>query len=314
MHPVAAGLLRRLAGAVGGGEHRGHVGVLGRNGHDTDAGAQPERALFPGEFEVANRFAQRLGGAHGFVQRTALEQYPELIAAQARQGIAPADFGFEQRPDLTQQGIAGAVPAGVVDDLELIQIETAQGIRGFVRLGALQGAFHAVLEFTAIHQSGEHVVTRVIAQTPVQLARFAHIMEHQHAARHRAAAVANGRCRAFDIDFVAVAANQQHRPHRLDGARAADGDRQRIFQRFARFLVECAEDLLDRPALAILETPSGERLGDRVQIVDHALGVGGDDAVADALQSDLRALLLAEQRFLVELALGDIEFDADQPQ
>ena len=246
--------------------------------------------------------------------RTALEQYPELIAAQARQGIAPADFGFEQRPDLTQQGIAGAVPAGVVDDLELIQIETAQGIRGFVRLGALQGAFHAVLEFTAIHQSGEHVVTRVIAQTPVQLARFAHIMEHQHAARHRAAAVANGRCRAFDIDFVAVAANQQHRPHRLDGARAADGDRQRIFQRFARFLVECAEDLLDRPALAILETPSGERLGDRVQIVDHALGVGGDDAVADALQSDLRTLLLTEQRFLVELALGDIEFDADQPQ
>jgi hypothetical protein len=51
-----------------------------------------------------------------------------------------------------------------------------------------------------------------------------------------------------------------------------------------------------------------------IQIVDDALGIGGDDAVADALQGDLRAFLLAEQRLLVQLALGDIEFDADQAQ
>jgi hypothetical protein len=43
-------------------------------------------------------------------------------------------------------------------------------------------------------------------------------------------------------------------------------------------------------------------------------GIGRDDAVADRLQRDLRALLLAEQRLLVELALGDVELDADQPQ
>ena len=40
--------------------------------------------------------------------------------------------------------------------------------------------------------------------------------------------------------------------------------------------------------------------------------VGGDHAVADRLQRDLRALLLLEQRVLVELALGDVELDADQ--
>ena len=67
-------------------------------------------------------------------------------------------------------------------------------------------------------------------------------------------------------------------------------------------------------ALAVLEAPAGERLGHRVDVVDDALGVGGDDAVADALQRDLRALLLAEQRLLVELALGDVELDADQAQ
>ncbi len=78
--------------------------------------------------------------------------------------------------------------------------------------------------------------------------------------------------------------------------------------------MESAEDLFDRPPLAILEPPARERLGNRIQIVDDALGIGGDDAVADALQRDLRALLLAEQRFLVELALGDIELDADEAQ
>ena len=40
--------------------------------------------------------------------------------------------------------------------------------------------------------------------------------------------------------------------------------------------------------------------------------VGGDHAVADRLQRDLRAFLLLEERVLVELALGDVELDAHQ--
>jgi len=156
-----------------------------------------------------------------------------------------------------------------------------------------------VLEFAAIHEAGEHIVTRVVRKPPIELARLAHVVEHQHAAGHGAAAVPDRGGRAFDVDFVAVAADEQHGPHGLDGARAADGHGQRIFQRFAGFLVESAEDLFDRPPLTILEAPSRERLGNRIQIVDDALGIGGDDAVADALQRDLRALLLAEQRFFV---------------
>ena len=44
------------------------------------------------------------------------------------------------------------------------------------------------------------------------------------------------------------------------------------------------------------------------------LRIGRDDAVTDRLQRDLRALLLAEQRLFVELALGDVELDAHQAQ
>ncbi len=154
----------------------------------------------------------------------------------------------------------------------------------------------------------------MVAQTAVELPRLAHVVEYQHAAGHRAAAVADGRCRALHVDLVAVAADEQHRAHRLDGTRAADGYAQRILQRFAGFLVKRAEDLLDGAPLAILEAPPGQRLGDRIHVVDDALGIGGDHAVADALQRDLRALLLAEQGFLVQLALGDVEFDPDQAQ
>src|SRR5882757_1792395 len=235
--PVAARLLGRLTGAVGGAQYRCHVGILGDYGHHADAGAKPESALLPGEFEIAYGFPQRFSRSHGFIQRTALEQYPEFIAAQPRQRIAPADFGFEQGADLTQQGIAGAVPAGVVDDLELVQIQAAQGVGRFARFGALERPLHAVLELASIHQSREHVVTRVVAQTPVELARLAHIVEYQHAARNGAAAVANRRCRAFDVNLVAVAADEQHRPDRLDRTRAADRDGQRVFERFASLLV-----------------------------------------------------------------------------
>ena len=120
---IAARFLGGLAGAVRGAQHRCDVGVVRGNRHDADARAQAEGALLPGELEIAHRLAQRLGGAHGLIQRAALEQNAELIAAQARQRVAPADLGFQQRAHLPQQGIAGAVAAGIVDDLELVQIE-----------------------------------------------------------------------------------------------------------------------------------------------------------------------------------------------
>jgi hypothetical protein len=92
--------------------------------------APRRNTLLPGEAEVAHRLAQRLGHAHRLIERAALEQDAELIAAQARQRIAPAHLGLQQRADLAEQRIAGAVAAGVVDDLELVDIEVAQRVGG----------------------------------------------------------------------------------------------------------------------------------------------------------------------------------------
>jgi len=169
--------------------------------------------VLPGEAEVAHALAQRLCGAHRLVQRAALQQDPELVPAEARQGVAPAHLGLQQRAHLPEQRIAGAVTAGVVDDLELVDVEIAQRVGGLARLGALQRPLHAALELAPVHQPGEQVVARVVREAAVELARLAHVVEHQHAPGHVAGTVADRRGRALDVQLVAIAADEQHRAH-----------------------------------------------------------------------------------------------------
>ena len=157
-------------------------------------------------------------------------------------------------------------------------------------------------------------MARVVGEAAIELARLADVVEHEHAAGDVSRAVADGSRGTFHIQLVAVAADQQHRPHGLDRTDAPDGDAQGILERLAGLLVKSAEDLLDRSAHRVLETPARQLLGNRIDVVDGRVGIRRDDPVADRLQRDLRALLLSEQRFFVELTLGDIELDAHQAQ
>src|SRR5689334_7893132 len=84
----------------------------------------------------------------------------------------------------SQQRIARAVAACVVDDLELIDIEIAQGVGGLACLRALERALQSALELAPIHQPSEQVMAGVIGQTAIQFARLTNVMEHQHATRN----------------------------------------------------------------------------------------------------------------------------------
>ena len=167
---------RLLGGAAGGvrrRQHRGHVLVLGGDRHDADRAAEPEAAVFPGVAEVADRLAQRLGRAQRLLQRAALEQHAELVAAEARERVAPAHLRLQQRADLAEQRVARAVAAGVVDDLELVEVDVAERVGGLARLRALQRALEPRLELAPVDEPGQHVVARVVGEPPVQLARLA---------------------------------------------------------------------------------------------------------------------------------------------
>ena len=269
VHAIAALFFGGLTGTVGSGNDRRHIIVVCGDRHHADAGAKPKHALFPVEAEIAHRLAQRFCHAHRFIERAALKQDTELVAAQSRQRIAPTHLRFQQRADLPKERITGAMSAAVVDDLELIDVQITKRIGRLTRLGALERALQAIFKFTPIDQTREQIVTCVVTQAPVQLARFGDIVEYQHAAGGAGSAVADRRRRALDIEFIAVAPDQQHRPHRLNGARATNRHSQWIFQRFAGLFVESAENLLHGFAHGVLKPPAGEILGHWVDVVDH---------------------------------------------
>ena len=83
MYAVAPTLFSRLAGTVSRRQNRGHILVVGRNRDYADARTESKYPVFPRESKVSHALAQSLSRAHGFIERAALQQNAEFIAAQA---------------------------------------------------------------------------------------------------------------------------------------------------------------------------------------------------------------------------------------
>ena len=89
-----------------------------------------------------------------------------------------------------------------------------------------------------------------------------------------------------------------------DGQPSLDDDPDRLFDGRPRRLVDDAKDLLDLSPGCLGERPSGQRLGDGIEVVDAAVGVGGDDAIADGSEGDLEPVPPVEDRVEVLSDLG----------
>ena len=94
------------------------------------------------------------------------------------------------------------------------------------------------------------------------------------------------------------------KPHDRAVLQAA-GDR--IGHRCAALFLDDVENDLHRFPPGLLGRPAGQGFGDRIQVFDSAARIGRNDTVADAMKSNLGALLLVKQRFLGSLAIGDVE-------
>ena len=112
--------------------------------------------------------------------------------------------------DLLQQPVAGLVAAGVVDHLELVEIEVQQHVRrAIVALRAASSAsLSAILELAAVDEAGQRVVARLIGQRALQPAFLAHVVEHHDGADEPAAAVADRRRGVLDRDLLAAAVDE----------------------------------------------------------------------------------------------------------
>src|SRR5690606_7358785 len=162
VHASAALLLRDVASRIRGAQDRLGRDALVPDLDHADADADVEDAVLPREAIIRHRLADVAGDLTRLVERTADEQHRELVSADARDGIRIANFLLEQRRDLSQQIVAGDVSAGVVDELEIIEVEIADDVPHRVGASRCERRLEPPLELRTVHEPGQRVVSRLI--------------------------------------------------------------------------------------------------------------------------------------------------------
>ena len=134
----------------------------------------------------------------------AFEQQAEFVAAQTRQCVGVTNAFDHQPRYLDQQVVACRMAAGVVDHLEMVEVQIAQGVYGSGVQRILKRVVDACFELTAVTQSGQRVVRRLPGTALQIFASGADVAQDDDAAGNSPIAVEN-RCGAFlDSDRGAV--------------------------------------------------------------------------------------------------------------
>jgi hypothetical protein len=135
------------------------------------------------------REQHRIGFVDGFAQ------HRELVPAQTSHRVPRADGLLEAVADLHQQEVAGVMPQGVVDRLELVQVEEDHRHRALGR-AVLPGQSHvqAVAEQGTVRQVGEDVVQGAPTQLLLGSALLGDVRDH-YQRRHLAGLRQRQRCR-----------------------------------------------------------------------------------------------------------------------
>ena len=160
--------LRLVQGDVGRAQQL--VGVVGRGLADGDADAGGDDDLVAIELERSTQaLEQALGDAlRGRQAGDVLDEDGELVAAQPSGGVTGAQDRPDPLGDADQQLIAGPVAEGVVDDLEVVEIDEQDGMLAGhrpLRVGlALERLAQPVLEQRPVGQVGQRVVQRLVGE------------------------------------------------------------------------------------------------------------------------------------------------------
>ncbi len=311
--PVAAALLGQVAGLVGRDQELGHRLAVVVDLDHADAHAQLEGVVVPHEAEILDRLAQVVGDQHGLVGRAVRQQHAELVAAEPGQDVAVAHLGLQHLGQQLQQHVAGAVAAGVVDDLELVEVHVQQRVHVAVVLGRVQRDGDLVLELVPVDQAGQHVVGGVPRQLLGQLALVADVAEHHHRAQQLAIVGPDRRGRFLHRDVAALARDQLAVAVHVDGLPQAQALQRHVLGVGAvAAFVDQRQGGGDAAAARLQVAPASQLFGDAVQVQRVAVLVGGDDALADRAQRHLGQLALAVGRQLFLLALADVPHDAER--
>lgn len=200
--------------------------------------------------QALHHLAQLLGNALGLVWWAAFQQHAKLVAPQPGQGVTFAQSGLQHGADVPQQFVARGMAAGVVHQLELVEVKEHQRMPPGLARQAVQGLFQAVLELTAVGQAGQGVMGGLPGQVGDVLALLGHVMQHQNDATELA--VTDDR-RAHQVDRHGAAVQPLDQPGMLGAALEAAA--QHLLDQaaaiFLGLLVHQAEQRRQRQALGL---------------------------------------------------------------
>ena len=128
-HAARALFLRGVAGGIRGGEQLLDRACFAADLDEADRHADVEHAVVPDETIRGDRTAHVVGDLPRLVERTADQQHAELVAAEPRDRVRIAHRFAQQLGHFAQHAVAREMSAGVVDDLEAVEIEVTQHVR-----------------------------------------------------------------------------------------------------------------------------------------------------------------------------------------
>ena len=196
-------------------EQFAHAGRLGAEAGDADADGAV--VLVVAQVERLAHACQHLGGHRlGLEGRAvrigaeALQHDHELVAPDARHGIGLAHAALQALGHALQQQVAARMAHGVVQHLEVVQVDEHQrpGLAGALALG--QGGFQALDQQQPVGQLGQRVEERQVVDFFVGLFARGHVAAHRHPVGDLAVGSAHGHRVQVHPVGGAVAVLQQH--------------------------------------------------------------------------------------------------------
>ena len=155
--PVLARLLGRVHRDVGVAQQVVGLVALLEAGGDADAGRHLQVLPVDRERDGERGDEARRDGHRGAELRLVEQQDRELVAAEAGGHVAGADARLDAVGDRGEQPVAGRVPEGVVDVLEVVEVEE-QDDRDPVGGRVLDRAVDLLGEQAAVGEAGQRVV------------------------------------------------------------------------------------------------------------------------------------------------------------
>ncbi len=249
------------------------IGIAGNPGADRDRRAGVRGT---GAGPLADRSPDPVGHVVSDETIRTRQQRRELISAVAIEPIVVPRGARHHGGDVDQERVARRVALGVVETLEIVEVEHQQGERS----AALDGRAELALERAVVPQPGQGVLVRAGADLAVRLGVL-----------HRDRCLAREQLRELELvrremGLAAAEPPDVQRPDRVTVDQQGDDHHRLGFERRVRHLngpiVEVG--IVGEDRLAVLDDPAGESVADGPLVREDLLGeaVAGDDRTAGA--------------------------------